>query len=166
MVVGAWFEGADSMSQDPPPQFGLRTMLMGMAVFALLCSIVAWCGLTGWRGMLMLLVVLASATGAFVGLLICSFSGYACFEDLKWQVLKCLALGALIVLPTYGLITLSAAYWTFLVIPLIVIACIKLFWMDAEAAEIAIVGFSALWGTAVAAGFALQVASRLVASGL
>jgi hypothetical protein len=154
------------MPEELRPQFGLRTMLMGMAVFALLCSIVSWCGLTGWRGMLMLLVVLAAATGTFVGLLICSFSGYACFEDLKWQVLKCMALGALIVLPTYGLISLSAAYWTFLVIPLIVVACIKLFWLDAGAAEIAIVGLSALWGTAVAAGFALQVASRLVASGL
>jgi hypothetical protein len=153
------------MPEDPRPQFGLRTVLLGVTGVAVVCSVVASCGLTGWRGMLMLLVILVSSVGAFVGLLICSFSGYASFDDLGWQVLKCLALGAIIVLSGHGLISLAATHLILLVMPMVIIVCIKLFWRDAGVAEIAIVGFSALWGAAIATGFAMQLAGRLTASG-
>jgi hypothetical protein len=153
MVVGAWFEGADSMSEDPPPQFGLRTMLMGVAVFALLCGIVAWCGLTGWRGVLMLVLIPGASAGAFIGLLICAYSGLGFgFGDLKWDIVKCLALGVIVVLLAYGLISLSPVPQILFVMPVVMFVCLKLFWMDLEGVEIVIVGCTLLCAIAVTAG--------------
>ena len=48
------------MSEDPPPQFALRTLLLAVTAFAVLCSLVAVLGLTGIGGLTMILMVLAA----------------------------------------------------------------------------------------------------------
>lgn len=141
------------MSEDPPPQFGLRTLLLATTVFAGLCSLVALFGLTGALGAIMIVVILATGVGTFVGLLICSYAGLGFgFEDLRWEVLKCLALGTIAILSAYGLFSLAEASPILLVIPILMAVCMKLFWQDLEAIEMVIVGFSALCGTSIAAG--------------
>jgi hypothetical protein len=144
------------MSKHPPLQFGLRTMLLGMTAFAILCGLVAWCGLTGRTGVSMIIVILGAGAGTFIGLLICSYAGLGFgFEDLKWEVVKCLALGAVTVLSAYGLLSLAPVYHLLAITIILMIVCIKLFWPDVEGVEILIVGFSAV----SAAGIARSLAS-------
>jgi len=134
---------AKPMSKDPPPQFGLRTMLLGMTAFAVVCGLVAWCGLTGYNGAIIVGVILAVAAGTFIGLLICSYAGLGFgFEDLRWEVLRCLALGTIAVLSAYGLGSVSPGL--VLIVPLVMAVCIKLFWPEIAGVEILIVGFSVI----------------------
>jgi hypothetical protein len=154
------------MSEDPPPQFGLRTMLLGVTGLAVLCSVVVSCGLTGWRGVLMVAVILAASAGTFIGLLICAYSGLGFgFGDLKWDIIKCLALGAIVVLLGYGLIAMFSAPQILLVMPVVMLVCIKLLWTDLEGVEIVIVGFSLLCAIAVTAGIAQDVIAGWTESG-
>jgi hypothetical protein len=131
------------MSKNPPPQFGLRTMLLGMTAFAVVCGLVAWCGLTGRSGAIMILVILGASVGTFVGLLICSYAGLGFgFEDLKWEVIKCLATGTIAVLSAYVLGSFSPGL--VLIVPLVMAVCVKLFWPEIAGVEILIVGFSVI----------------------
>lgn len=143
------------MSENPPPQFGLRTMLLAMTALAALCGLVAWCGLAGGPGLVMVVVVLATGAGAFVGLLICSYTGLGFgFGDLTSDALKCAALGAIIVLLAYGLISLFHTAFVLAPMPIVIGVCIKLFWLELTGIEMLIVGFSSLCGTSMAAGIA------------
>lgn len=128
-------------------------MLVAMTVLAVLCGVVAWCGLSGLWGFVMIVVILATAAGAFVGLLICSYAGFGFgFGDLASDALKCVALGAISVLLFHGLISLSPP--GVLIVPLVVAACMKLFWIELTGVEIVIVGFSGVCGASMAWGIA------------
>lgn len=131
------------MSENPPPQFTLRTLLLVMTAVAVVCSLVAVCGLTGYDAAILLGLILAVGMGTFVGLLICSYAGLGFgFEDLKWEVFRCLAVGAITVLSGHVLVSLSAGL--ILVVPLLMVICIKVFWPEVAGVEIMIVGFSAM----------------------
>ena len=146
---------SEVMSQDPPPQFGLRTMLLGVAALAVVCGLVATVGLRGWPGVVMVVVILATAVGAFVGLWICCYAGLGFgFEDLRWDILKCLALAAITILVAYVAVSLSPAPQVLFLVPIVMAVCMKLFWLDIEGIEMMIVGFSALSATGIAAGLA------------
>jgi len=142
-ATGDSVEETGLMSKDPPPQFGLRTMLLGMTAFAVVCGLVAWCGLTGYNGVIVLGVILAAAVGTFIGLLICSYAGLGFgFEDLRWEVLRCLAVCTITVLSGYGLALLSPGL--VLIAPLVMGVCMKLAWPDIAGGEMVIAGFSAV----------------------
>lgn len=140
------------MSGNPPPQFSLRTMLLAVTAFAVLCSLVAVFGHTGIGGLTMVAVILAAAAGAFVGLLICSYAGLGFgFDDLKWDALKCVGLAAMTVLTAYGLYT-WAEVWRLQAISILVgIVSMKLFWEDIAGIEMLIVAFSAISAAGIVA---------------
>jgi hypothetical protein len=139
----------EGMSEDSPPQFGLQTLLLGMTALAVLCGVLAWSGLTGSAGVILLIVVLGTGAAALVGLVICSVSGYGSLEDLRWEVLKCLVLAAAVVLLAYRRTTPIPAPYVFFVVPAVIIIGIKLFWREAGGTEIAIVGVCLGWAAVI-----------------
>ena len=101
-------------------------------------------------------LIIANAAGTFGGLLICCYAGMDFgFEDLRKDVAKCFALATIIVLVAYGLICLSPIPHVLLPIPVVLLFFMKLFWLELQAGEIIIAGFTSLLLTSFMASFLL-----------
>ena len=144
------------MSDNPPPQFGVRTLLIAVGAVAVVCSLVTWFGYTGLAGLAMIAVILAGGAGVFVGLLICSYTEMEFgFEDIRWDALKCLSLSTITVLTACGLAAWSPVDRLQAVTLVVAIFVMKGFWNDIEATEMIIVG--------IAGGSAAGITSTIIA---
>ncbi len=128
-------EELESASKFKLPQYSLRTLMTIVTGAAVFFSLVAWWGLYP------VVFILGAALGIFLGLLLCSSIGLGfVFEDLRWDIAKCLLIACATIAPLYLLrifqipilsttlyiFTPALAYWF----------CIKVAWDDIESPEI------------------------------
>lgn len=104
-----------------------------------------------------LVLILANAAGTFAGLLLCSYLGLGFgFGDLKYDVLKCLALAAIVLVPASALLCWAPHPGVILPFLIVWFIVMKLLWLDLEKAEIVVTGLVALSATVVAGQILLQ----------
>lgn len=94
-----------SPRRGSPPQYTLRQLFLLTTLAAVVCSLSTWLGWTN------ILLVLAPATGAFLGALLCPWVGLDyVLDNLQADVFRCLALGTYIAV--VGRVTVWIAGWT------------------------------------------------------
>lgn len=149
----------DEVDEEPelqPWQFSLRTLMIAVTAFAVFCSLVAW-----W-GAIIVVTVSAYTVGTFIGLLIASYGGMDFeFSDLRWDVIKCFAIGTAVVLLAVGLLWLAPVPHVLLVLPIVMYVATKLCWLELENPAIVIVSLTALFTTAFA-GSIMSTVLRLL----
>lgn len=102
-------------------------------------------------------LILANAAGTFAGLLLCSHLGLGFgFGDLKYDVLRCLALAAIVLLPACGLFCWAPHPGVILPFLIVWFIVIKLLWLELQNAEIVVTGVVSLSATMVAAQIIMQ----------
>jgi hypothetical protein len=84
-------QGETDMTNRVNFQFSIRSMLLVTAGFALFCGLLSWLGVV-------ILIWLGAALAMFLGMLAGQYVGLdTCFEDIRWDIAKCVFLAALFV---------------------------------------------------------------------
>jgi hypothetical protein len=146
-----WDEEDEESASTPagkPLQFSLRTLMTVVTAAAIFFSLVAWWGLYP------VVFILGSALGTFLGLLLCTYIGLGfSFDNLPWDISKCLIVSCVTIGPLYLLPLLQIPILSTSAYPLVPPLCywfgMQVAWDDLESPEIfisAIVSFFT-WAT-------------------
>ncbi len=106
-------------------------------------------------------LVSAAAVGAFCGLLVCSYFdlGFS-FSDLKQDVLKCVWVSSLAVIPAWVLLAFVGNPYVVVAFPAIWFVCVRLSWLELNNGEVVVLGVSTLLAVGVAAGIIALLLGR------
>lgn len=132
--------------------FTLPTLFWATAVAAACCGVYVWMGLAG------LIIYLAMGVGIFGGLAACALLdlGFT-FTNVRVDVLKCLAVSAVVCGITYALIVnfggLGAG-----VLPICWLIAVKLCWSELEKGELFLAFATSFFAPAIVVVFILQIA--------
>ena len=132
----------------PRFQFTIRDLLLATTAVAILCGLFAWLGVIVW-------IVLSATAGAVVGLLVGILVGLDTqIEDVRTDLAKCLVAAVFLVIPAWLMIKAGLVGYGLLAPVVVVALLLRVLWRDFAALEAVVVEACMLAGIAMGAGLA------------